>query len=410
MSRVLTVPRHLYQHQKDLIKEVLEDTEGHWYVVKSFRQLSGKTHCLENLVLLVALTRPGSVSLFVEPSNNQCSKVGSETYDAVAHLGAKFNGSSNILTFPNMSKVYFRSSEADPKTIRGYTVKKGGILIVDEAGYVGEEYYNALFPVVQKNKASVVLASTPDRQSGTFYDFYEKGLGNDLKIVSLNWSKYLKNFYTEEELEFYKSVYSSRRYRTEILGEFSVSSGTVFPNLERCLGRGKEEGNLYVGIDWSSGSGKDYTAVVVLNEKKEMVLLKYFNDISPIEQVSYIVEILKRLKPRKCLVEGNSIGSIYFSALKDKCRNVAISKFNTTNDSKCRIVDQLVAHLEQEKIKIWDDEELLRELKGFEEQTTRSGLRTYNCPQPLHDDCVMALCIALEAVCSKSGQYSFSTY
>ena len=117
--RVLKVPGFLYTHQKDLIKTVLEDKEGKWFVVKSFRQLSGKTTALENLILIVALTRPGSVSLFVEPSNNQCSKVGSETYSAVAHLDARFNGSSNILTFPNGSKIYFRSSEADTKTISG---------------------------------------------------------------------------------------------------------------------------------------------------------------------------------------------------------------------------------------------------------------------------------------------------
>lgn len=402
------MPSYLYNHQKDLIKTVLGDSEGHWYVVKSFRQLAGKSFALENLVLAVALTRPGSVSIFIEPSNNQAAKVGGEVYNAIAHIGARYNGSSNILTFNNNSKIYFRSSEADTKTIRGYTVKGGGILVVDEAAFVGEEYYNALFPVVQKHKATVVLASTPDRQTGTFYDLYERGLQNDLKIVSLNWSTYLKDFYTEEELEFYKSIYSSRRFRTEILGEFTVSSGTVFPNLDKCLGRGEQEGNLYVGIDWSSGSGKDYTVVTVLNEKKEMVFLKAFNDIKPMEQVDYIADILRKFKPRRCLVESNSIGSIYYDALKGKCPGILIEKFNTNNESKCRIVDQLVAHLEQEKIRIWDDEELLRQLRGFEEQVTKSGLRTYNCPPPLHDDYVMSLCIALEAGCKRPGVYSIA--
>ena len=63
--RTLKVPEFLYQHQRDLIRTVLEDKEGKWFVVKSFRQLSGKTTALENLILIVALTRPGTVSLFV---------------------------------------------------------------------------------------------------------------------------------------------------------------------------------------------------------------------------------------------------------------------------------------------------------------------------------------------------------
>lgn len=409
MSKVLRMPSYLYNHQKDLIQEVLGDTEGKWYIVKSFRQQAGKTFCLQNLILAIALTRPGSVSIFVEPSNNQAAKVGSETYQAVSHLGVRFNGSSNIMLFPNGSKVYFKSSEADTRTIRGYTVKGGGILVVDEAAFVGEEYFNALFPIVQKYKAPVVLASTPDKQSGVYYDLYEKGLQNEQSnLVSLNWSQYLKDFYSEEDLEFYKSIYSSRRFRTEILGEFTVSSGTVFPNLERCLGKGVREGQLFVGIDWGSGSGKDYTVVTVLNDKKEMVFLKYFNDISPMEQVDYVAKLLQDFKPRRCLVESNSIGSIYYDALKQKCGGIQIEKFNTNNDSKCRIVDQLVAHLEQENIKLWDDEELLRQLKGFQEQVTKSGLRTYSCPLPLHDDCVMSLCIALEAACKRSGTYSIA--
>ena len=407
--RVLKVPDFLYPHQRDLIKTVLEDREGKWFVVKSFRQLSGKSTCLENLVLIVALTRPKSVSVFIEPSNNQCSKVAGECYDVSCHLGCKFNSSTNILSFPNGSKIYFKSSEADTRTIRGYTVKRGGMLIVDEAQYVADEYYNALFPVVQKHKATMVLASTPDRQSGTFYNLYTRGLENDLKIVSLNWSQYLEKYYSQEELDFYKSVYSRRRFRTEVLGEFDISSGQVFTNLENCiLDKPSDSKELYCGIDWSSGSGKDYTVITILNDKREVVLIRAFNDIAPMDQVDYIARLLQEYPCRRVLVEGNSIGSVFFDALKRKVSR--IQKFNTSNDSKCRIVDQLVAHFEQEKIKIPYNEELLAQLRGFEEQTTKSGLRTYSCPPPLHDDFVMSLCIALEAATSNKGNYSIALF
>ena len=403
--RTLKVPEFLYQHQKDLIKTVLEDKEGKWFIVKSFRQLSGKTTALENLILIVALTRPGSVSLFVEPSNNQCSKVGSETYSAVAHLDARFNGSSNILTFPNGSKIYFRSSEADTKTIRGYTIKNGGILIVDESGFVSDEYYNTLFPIIQKNKASMVLASTPDRMSGVFYDFYERGQKNDLKIVSINWSQYLHNFYTEEELEFYRSIYSARRFRTEILGEFTVDGGSVFTNFDKCIGKPKDKKVHLISVDWGAG-GKDYTAVTFWNKDKEVIELKYFNDLTPGDQIQYLEKRIKEDKPEHIIVESNSIGSVYYDMLKKSFPG--IEKFSTSNSSKCDIVDRLQSGFEHQEIVIPDDEELLRELRGFEEQTTKSGLRTYNCPQPLHDDLVMSLAIGYWRLSKKRGQYSIS--
>ena len=405
MSRTLKVPGFLYTHQKDLIKTVLEDKEGKWFIVKSFRQLSGKTTALENLILIVALTRPGSVSLFVEPSNNQCSKVGSETYSAVAHLDARFNGSSNILTFPNGSKIYFRSSEADTKTIRGYTIKNGGILIVDEAGFVSDEYYNTLFPIIQKNKASMVLASTPDRMSGVFYNFYERGQKNDLKIVSINWSQYLHNFYTEEELEFYRSIYSARRFRTEILGEFTVDGGSVFTNFDKCIGKPKDKKVHLISVDWGAG-GKDYTAVTFWNKDKEVIELKYFNDLTPGDQIQYLEKRIREDKPEHVIVESNSIGSVYYDMLKKSFPS--IEKFSTSNSSKCDIVDRLQSGFEHQEIVIPDDEELLRELRGFEEQTTKSGLRTYNCPPPLHDDLVMSLAIGYWRLSKKRGQYSIS--
>lgn len=411
MSKVLVVPKHLYPHQKDLIKTVLEDTEGKWYIVKSCRQLAGKTHCLENLILLVALTRPGSVSMVCEPSNAQSAKVASETYAAVSHLkGIRYNGSTNLLWFDNGSKVYFKSSEADPKSIRGYTIKRGGILVLDEGGFIPEEYYNAIFPIIRKYKAPLVVASTPDRQSGMFWNLWNRGLENDQSnVVSINWSKYVDTFYTPEELEFYKSVYSSRRFRTEILGEFTIDGGSVFTNLDKCIGKPEDKKVKLISVDWGAGGG-DYTAIIFWNKDKQVVDLKYFNDLTPMSQLDYLKEKIVRERPEKVVVESNSIGSVYYDMLKKSLPGVQVEKFNTSNSSKCEIVDRLQAGFEHEEILIPDNEELLRELRGFEEQTTKSGLRTYNCPPPLHDDLVMALAIGYSKLTKKVGQYSFSTY
>lgn len=405
--RRVNVPGHLYPWQRDLLKRILEGEPGKWYVVKAFRQNCGKTHALENLIILLAFIHPKSVSLFIEPSNSQASKVGAETYAAVAHLGVRYNASSNIMLFPNGSRVYFKSSEADPKTIRGYTARKGGVVVVDEGAFVGEEYFNALFPVVQKHKASLILASTPDRTTGTFYELYEKGKENDQdKIVSINWSKYLDVAFTEEELKFYKEVYSSRRYRTEVLGEFDLEGGSVFQGFDKCIGIPEDRKVELVSIDWGVG-GSDYTAVVFWNKNKEVVDLKYFNNLTPVEQVKFIVGWIKECNPKKVIVESNSIGNVYYDMLKRDLQGlVNLEKFNTSNSSKCEIVDRLQAGFEHKSIMIPDDEELLKELRSFEETSTKSGLRTYSCPPPVHDDLVMALAIGYWRLNKNLGVYS----
>lgn len=394
----------LYKWQKETIKEILEDTEGKYFIIKSLRQLSGKTFTLLNLLGLVALLRPGSVSIMISPTFGQTTRCLEDLGNAYSDWIKIASVGKCIIDFSNGSRIYFKSAEQG-NSLRGFTVKRGGILAVDEASYVSSEIFETLFPVVNKRKATVVLASTPDKMSGIFYDLYERGQGNDKKIVSINWSQYLHNFYTDEELEFYRSIYSARRFRTEILGEFTVDGGSVFTNFDKCIGKAKDKKVHLISVDWGAG-GKDYTAVTFWNKDKEVIELKYFNDLTPGDQIQYLEKRIKEDKPEHIIVESNSIGSVYYDMLKKSFPS--IEKFSTSNSSKCDIVDRLQSGFEHQEIVIPDDEELLRELRGFEEQTTKSGLRTYNCPPPLHDDLVMSLAIGYWRLSKKKGQYSIS--
>lgn len=416
---VLKVPTHLYSHQRAFLEKVFADREpkagrptSRWYVVKAFRQSAGKTHCLENLIILVAVTSPDSVSLFLEPTNSQCSKVAEETWKACRSLGARLSTQTNTIRFPNGSMILFKSGESDPTVIRGYTVKRGGTLVVDEAGFIKEEYFNTLFPVVQKHKAQVILASTPDMQSGTFYEMYMRGLDKSQnKVTSFNWSEYVHEMFTEEELEFYRSIYSTRRFTTEVLGEFPSSDGQVFKKIDKAI-RPLEHGEEVdlVSIDWGSGQGKDYTAIVRWNREKEVIGIDCWNELSPVEQIEKLRDLILNWRPRKVLVEQNSIGQIYLDMLKKEVgRYVRVDGFQTNNNSKNRIIDNLSAAFEHERIRLPENDELKHELAVYEEQVTKTGLRTYNAQKGSHDDIVMALAIGWDEL-DKSAHYSFSVY
>lgn len=398
----------LYPWQSAAIKEILEPAnKGRYFMIKSFRQMAGKTFTLLNLLGLVALTKPGSVSILVEPTFGQSQRCLEDITKAYVDWIKVASKGNNIIDFSNGSRIYFKSGE-QKDSLRGFTVKNDGILAIDEAVFISNEVFEILLPVVNKKKATVVMTSTPDRMSGMFFDLYTRGLNKDDKVTSLNWSKFIDQVYTPEELSFYKSIYSDRRYQTEILGEFVTSGGSVFQNLDSCLGLAPTTyQGLYFGIDWGTGNGKDYTVITALTDTKKMLFQKAFNDIPPVEQVNYIAKLIQDYKPRKVLVEKNSIGSIYYDQLRRVCPGILT--FNTTNESKCRIVDQLASHLEKGQIQLLKDEELLTQLKGFEESSTKSGLRTYSCPQPLHDDRVMSLCFALEAIVSTTGVYSLGS-
>ena len=395
----VTLPR-LYSWQKDTL-DLIEANPGKWFIIKSVRQKSGKTYLLENLLIKTALEKPGSRSFMISPVNSQNNRVFLEISKAVRELTSQINGSTMKITFRNGSTLDFKSAESGD-SIRGYTVKNGGILVVDEASYVSQEVYEIILPLVSKEHCSLVLASTPDKMSGFFYEMYTK---KDSNIISINWSKYYQEMYSEEELEFYRGIYSARRFRTEILGEFAVGEGTVFSGIANCVSPVElvQKGNLVAGIDFGSGNLQDSTVVTFIDEELQVIAQYDTNDKPPMEQIDWLARLLLDYKPVRVLAEKNGLGSVYFDALKQKCP--IVTPWITTNDSKTAIVDDLAAHIEKGRIKFQPKcEKLLEQLQVYRETQSSTGKRVFNAPPGKHDDFVISTALALRA--RKSGRYS----
>ena len=89
-----------------------------------------------------------------------------------------------------------------------------------------------------------------------------------------------------------------------------------------------------------------------------------------IKELYHILELIKKYKPLKVNVEFNSIGSVFFDLLKKRIENerilTNISKFITTNESKQRLVNNLQVLIQNKKIQILPDNELITELSMYE--------------------------------------------
>lgn len=86
-----------------------------------------------------------------------------------------------------------------------------------------------------------------------------------------------------------------------------------------------------------------------------------------------------------------------------------IVKFQTTNKSKNRIINNLQAAIEAGNIKLIKDDELLIELKAYEMQVNKNtGNITFNAPNGFKDDLVMSLAICFDSITSNRGTYNIS--
>lgn len=386
---------------------------GKIFTIKAKRQV-GKSFLAENELLRFAINYPGSVNCIVEPTLGQSRKVFKELVQAVidSDILRRKNETLLELEFNNGSSILFRSGE-QMDSLRGFSVS--GLLVLDEAAYLKDEVFEIIKPTTDVWNAPILIISTPRFREGFFYECFKKGFDG-------NFSKYYQSFdwaledtsmlLSEDKLEMYRLTTSKNKFRTEYLGEFADDDGCLFNNISNCIIDKKPEyHNLYIGVDWATGSGKDYTCITALNENGQMVFIKYFNDKTPTEQVDLLTNIFTEYQGfiKIVQVEQNSIGSVFYDMLVRKNPKIRIIRFLTTNKSKAAIVNKLQAALENEKIGILKDDKLLNELRLYEASyNPKTGNVSYNAPSGFNDDTCISLMLAYDALNTNKGTYNIA--
>lgn len=385
---------------------------GKVYVVKARRQV-GKSIMIEQELLRFAITYGRTVSACVSPTLSQARKIFQDIIDCIIDSGVVKKKNETLLEIEliNGSRIFFKSAE-QKDSLRGYTIS--GILCIDECAFISDEIFNMLLPWCNVHKAPILLTSTPKFKEGFYWSYWNLGLDkNNENVISIDFNNYDTSILlTLEKLEEYRRILPKGQFLTEYLGEFLDTDGVVFEGFKDCAydGSGLFD-ELYVGIDWGSGGGNDYTVISALNSKAEQVYLKYFNDMNTTQQIDYIVDWINRNKKVIKLVqpELNSIGTPMTELLTEKCKGIKIEGATTTNTSKVEMVNALQVAFENKGISIIEDDKQLRELGMYECQfNARTKNVTYNAPQGHNDDTVIALGLSYMAWKNKNkkGKYN----
>ena len=421
----ITFP-YLEPWQADVFKfsSLPENQNDKWVVIKSVRQC-GKSILAQLLLIYSSLQKGNSVSISVSPVMSQSRKMFSDVERIARPLLKHSNASLLELRLQNDSKILFKSAEQGD-TIRGETIKGTGILVVDEAAYISDDvFYNILVPTTNVYKSNIYIFSTPKFQQGFFYQLYTRGLHNDPKVKSFDWTQYDTSKYLSiETLELYRKSMPKIAFEAEYLGQFITGQGSVFSNFRECISDVplKPRYQVWIGIDWGTGSGADYTVLTVgqfNSEINKTVISEQiaFNDKNVQDTIKEILKVVKKLarccKEIGIIVEKNSIGNVYYqllvdaldtferdfnynASIRDEIRIDCIT-FTTSNRSKERIIKNLVVLFEQQQIVLPEIEELFLELAAYECTISSTGAPIYN-GKGRHDDRVMSLAILCDKI------------
>ena len=404
----------LFQWQKDVADLLMKPGEGKTVVVKSRRQ-TGKSTLISSLLCYYSFNFAGSDSFVVSPTMAQAKNIFNQVNDAVSKgsqsLIQKANAQDLELKFVNNSTISFKSA-AMGQRLRGYN--SNALIALDECAFQPDDILPLVLPWSDWHKANVLMVSSPFVRQGFFYNYFCQGEEGINGITSVDWTdpKYkeeMDKILSPERLEMYRRQLPKNQFLTEYLGQWMDDDGMVFTNFKECIENNSISPNdqLWVGIDWAVGNqdnpDSDDTVVTMINQDRKQVSIQYLNNMTPTAQIEKVASILNTYERqiRKIQPELNSIGSVYTDSIKKKMSKTLASRvfgFDTTNTSKSTIITNLQDAFERMTVRILPDEKQKRQLGYYAmEFNPKTRVITFNAPQGLHDDSVIALALALDA-------------
>lgn len=400
MIKEIVLPK-LEEWQKDVYND-MEDSRGSGrrFIIKARRQC-GKS--ILAIVLLIKFSlEQKCINVCVEPTQAQSRRVYKQIIDCLEGSGVIKSANATLLSieFVNGSEILFKSQE-QRDALRGFSVS--GLMVIDEGAFITTDIYNILYPCCDAHNAPILIISTPLFMDGEFYKLYS----STSPLISVyDWSKYdTSKYLSNEKLEYYRQTISALKFRSEYLGEFISEGSYIFGDFLSSI---KDPvGFPYcAGIDWGAGNDGDYTVLTLMDRGGNVTNIFSFKKMDSVKQVEEIAKILEDYKILVAQVEMNSIGRIYYDQLKRKTKTTLL-KFNTTNESKRNIIENLSSAFQTDSIGIIDDKELIRELQHYAMEKTTKGY-TYNGSNGVNDDYVMSLALCYDVCKNRKGISSLS--
>jgi phage terminase large subunit-like protein len=271
-----------------------------------------------------------------------------------------------------------------------------------------ESWTEAIRPALSDRLGHALFISTPKGRNW-FWEIYQSGLRGEEGWQSWQFPTVSNPYIDPREIDAAKRDLPELIFRQEYEAEFVDDQGGVFRRVQEAAvlePSQPEQGKQYVaGVDVASSV--DYTVVTVLDvESLEMVHLDRFNRVDYPVLIDRLDAIYKRYNLTSMVVESNSIGRPVIDELVR--RGLTIIPFVTTSATKQAIIQALQSAFENGQIRVLNDTVLIGELLSFESKRNASGSFSYSAPDGMHDDTVMSLAIAWNAI--NRDRWFFSSY
>jgi phage terminase large subunit-like protein len=322
-----------------------------------------------------------------------------ETHTAPVAKQLKINKTERTIEFPGGGWLGIYTAD-NPVGILGEAFD---LVIMEEAARVNEVmWYETVMPTLADREGRAMLISTP-RGRNWFWREFQAGMEDG--EYQHSWNAPSRANPKPQIIKAYwkaKSILNADTFAQEWDAQFVDSSGMVFRRVQEAAVLSPQEpqpgGQYIAGVDVAASI--DYTVVTVMDSAtKRMVYMDRFNRVDYNVLIDRLEAIYRRWNLQAMKIEANSIGQPVIDQLV--ARGMDIIPFTTTSATKQVIVQNLQAAFENAQLQILNDPVLIGELLSFESKRSPSGSFSYSAPEGMHDDAVMSLAIAWDAVTNR---------
>lgn len=273
-------------------------------------------------------------------------------------------------------------------------------IVVDEAAkapHLRKAWNEGIRPTLVDMKGSALFLSTP-RGRDFFWELYTKGQDQ----FEPEWSSWcmptVSNPYIDPaEIEDARRQLPERSFQQEFLAAFLEDGGGVFRNVVDAIDRGRTDnedrrnvGSYSLGVDLARK--EDFTVLTVVDNTGKQVYFDRFNQISWERQFAAIQTVSEKYRA-PVFVDGTGLGDPPVERLINM--GLDVRPFIFTNASKNGVINALAIKFERGELRLMDVPDQTNELIAYEYEISKARNITTNAPEGMHDDCVIALALAV---------------
>lgn len=391
MASIEFVRPWLYKKQLQAIFEP-QDLNGNpaRYSMIEASTKAGKTHgCICWLFEQAAIYgAPGRNYWWVAPVYGQAKIAYRRVKRAVPKQLYTHNESELTITLLNGAVITFKSAEK-PDNLYGDDVHAA---VLDEASRMREEAWWAIRSTLTATNGPIRAIGNVKGAKNWFYKMSRMAQAGEKGMAHYKMTAYDAvegGVLKLEEIEDAKRLLPDNVFRELYLAEPSDDGGNPFGlgHIAKCVGPLSDERLVCAGQDLAKSY--DWSVLVGLDRQQRVCGFDRWQT-SWEETEKKILQIVGNVPT---LVDSTGVGNPIVERLQ-KFRPSSISGYTFSSASKQHLMEGLVVAIQSHAV-TFPEGPIRAELENFEYVYTRTGVR-YSAPVGFHDDCVMALALAVE--------------